>query len=68
MLSIHWPGGPVSPEETSSPVTPSAARGRGMDPYDHRDASLALSVTSALFLRSAAQNPGRDPSLRSEAV
>ena len=47
----------VAPEETSAPVTPSAARGLGMHPHDHRDASLALSVTSAILLRSAAKRP-----------
>ena len=56
---------PVSPGETSSPVTLSEAKGPGMDPHDHRDASLALSVKCALFLRSAAKNPDRDASLRS---
>ena len=54
---------PVSPEETSSPVTLSEARGLDMSPHNHRDASLALSVTSTMFLRSAAKNPGRDASL-----
>ena len=36
-----------------------------MDPHDHRDASLALSVTCAMLLRSGAENPDRDASLRS---
>ena len=48
----------VAPGETSSPVTPSEARGLGMNPHNHRDASLALSVTSTLFLRSEAKNLG----------
>ena len=39
-------------------VTLSGAKGPGMDPHDHRDASLALSVTCALFLRSEAKNLG----------
>ena len=56
---------PVAPGETSSPVTLSEAKGPGMDPHDHRDASLALSVTSTMFLRSEAKNPDRDPLLRS---
>ena len=61
---------PVSPEDTSSPVTPSDARGLGMNPHNHRDASLALSVTSTMFLRSEAKGLGihsarRDASLRS---
>ena len=56
---------PVVLGETSSPVTLSEAKGPGMDPHDHRDASLALSVTCAMFLRSEAKNPDRDPSLRS---
>ena len=50
---------PVVPGETSSPVTPSAARGLGMNPHNHRDASLALSVTSTLFLRSVAKHRSR---------
>ena len=56
---------PVAPGETSSPVTLSKAKGPGMDPHDHRDASLALSVTCTMFLRSEAKNPDRNPSLRS---
>ena len=51
---------PVAPGETSSSVTPSEARGLGMNPHNHRDASLALSVTSTMFLRSAAKHPDRD--------
>ena len=46
---------PVSPGETSSPVTLSEAKGLGMDPHNYRDASLALSVTIAMFLRSEAK-------------
>ena len=49
---------PVASEETSSPVTLSEAKGLGMDPHNHRDASLALSVTCAMFLRSEAKNLG----------
>jgi len=45
------------PGETLSPVTLSEAKGPGMDPHDHRDASLALSVTCAMFLRSAGFSP-----------
>ena len=36
-----------------------------MNPHNYRDASLSLSVTSTMFLRSAAKNPDRDASLRS---
>ena len=50
---------PVVPGETLSPVTLSEAKGPGMDPHDHRDASLALSVTCAMFLRSAAKHRSR---------
>ena len=56
---------PVASGETSFPVTLSEAKGLGIDPHDHRDASLALSVTSTMFLRSEAKHPDRDPSLRS---
>ena len=59
MLSTKWPIGPVSPEETSSPVTLSAAKGLGMDLHNHRDASLALSVTCAMLLRSVAKHRSR---------
>ena len=44
---------------------PERSEGSGMDPHDHRDASLALSVTCAMLLRSGAENPDRDASLRS---
>ena len=32
-----------------------------MNSHNHRDASLALSVTSTMFLRSEAKGPGMDP-------
>ena len=50
---------PVAPKETSSPVTLSEAKGLGMDSYNHRDASLTLSVTCAMFLRSVAKHLSR---------